>query len=94
MLFLVLVLFISCDYEVKKLQDDNWTGDNISDGLRCQTDSDCVAATCCHPVECVSSEYKPDCSGISCSMECAPDTMDCGQGGCMCIEGRCKTEFY
>lgn len=55
----------------------------------CSLDSDCVPAQCCHPTSCVSKEEAPDCSGIGCTEECKPGTMDCGQGYCACVNGEC-----
>jgi len=59
----------------------------------CQTDLDCAPAQCCHPTSCINKDYKPDCSGIVCTMECAPDTMDCGQGKCVCVDNACQVEW-
>ena len=59
-------------------------------------DVNCVPATCCHPTECVLEANAPDCSGILCSQECAPGTMDCGQGRCVfdaTVEGSCYVEW-
>lgn len=50
---------------------------------------DCVPAICCHPIECVSIEEAPDCSGVVCSAECKPGSLDCGQGSCEFVEGEC-----
>jgi len=55
----------------------------------CSADGDCVPAQCCHPTDCVKKELKPDCTGILCTMECAPGTMDCGQGHCACVDNKC-----
>ncbi len=59
----------------------------------CITDTDCVPAECCHPDTCVPIEKAPNCNGIFCTQECAPSTLDCGQGSCGCIEGRCNAVF-
>lgn len=56
----------------------------------CQADEDCVPATCCHPDDCVNLANRPDCEGIMCTMECAPNTMDCGQGYCACVDNECR----
>jgi len=56
----------------------------------CLDDSDCVPATCCHPASCVPKEQAPDCSRVVCTQECVPGTMDCGQGYCVCENGRCR----
>ena len=64
-----------------------------STSKECVTDADCVPATCCHPSNCVSINNKPNCEGIFCTQECAPNTLDCGQGSCQCIDGKCKAFF-
>ncbi|MBU1205095.1 MAG: hypothetical protein KJ968_00325 [Nanoarchaeota archaeon] len=56
----------------------------------CSKDLDCVPASCCHATECVPAGEAPNCEGIMCTMECRPDTMDCGQGFCMCMDNKCK----
>lgn len=56
----------------------------------CVTDSDCIPATCCHSFACVPITEKPNCNGIFCTQECAPGTLDCNQGNCMCVNGKCK----
>jgi len=58
----------------------------------CSIDSDCVPASCCHPTQCVAEINKPDCSSVSCTSECAPNTLDCG-GECICNNGRCKAQL-
>ena len=50
----------------------------------------CVSASCCHPKECVLESEAPNCSGVFCSMNCVPETMDCGQGHCGIIDGECE----
>ena len=57
---------------------------------KCLQDSDCVPATCCHPTDAVNKENAPTCGKIMCSQECAPETIDCGQGEIKCIENECK----
>lgn len=59
-------------------------------GDECVKDEDCVVASCCHPKECVPIGQKPDCTGMMCTLNCEPGTMDCGQGSCMCVKGVCK----
>ena len=59
----------------------------------CERDEDCDKATCCHPDSCINKDYQPDCEGIACTMECAPNTMDCGQGGCVCTDNTCQVEW-
>jgi len=61
--------------------------------VSCQTDADCVSATCCHPEACINKDYQPDCKDIDCTMECRPNTMDCGQGKCVCLDNTCQVEW-
>lgn len=58
----------------------------------CKADEDCVPATCCHADSCVNVENKPDCTGIMCTMECAPGTLDCG-GKCVCEGNVCTAQL-
>jgi hypothetical protein len=75
-------------------------GNNIpgtSDGDRdqrpsCSTDADCVPATCCHPEACTLRASAPRCSGVMCTEQCAPGTLDCGQARCVCLGGRCGVQ--
>jgi putative hemolysin len=59
----------------------------------CQSDNDCVPEFCCHSSTCVSMKYKPNCTGIFCTQECMPGTMDCNQGHCVCVNNSCKVEW-
>ncbi|MBI2666498.1 hypothetical protein HYX13_02705 [Candidatus Woesearchaeota archaeon] len=56
---------------------------------QCVFDSDCVPAGCCHPADAVNKDFAPDCSETFCTMECAPNTLDCGQGEVKCVDKRC-----
>lgn len=56
----------------------------------CSSDLDCVPSSCCHPDSCVNKNQAPNCSGIACTMMCAVNTLDCGQGSCSCIGGKCQ----
>jgi|GEM_PF-4878989 len=56
----------------------------------CAVDEDCIAEQCCHATSCVNKNYAADCSGKFCTMQCAENTLDCGQGHCGCIEGTCS----
>ncbi len=56
----------------------------------CALDSDCVSTTCCHATDAINQEFGPNCAGQLCSQECAPNTLDCGQGEIKCVEGECK----
>lgn len=56
----------------------------------CSTDTDCVPAECCHARETVNKEYAPRCEGMLCTMNCEPETLDCGQGEIKCVDGECQ----
>jgi len=62
-------------------------GENIE--KECALDADCVPASCCHPTSCTSKENAPNCTGMFCTQECAPSTLDCGQGKCECLNNKC-----
>ena len=62
---------------------------NTGTADECATDSDCVHATCCHADSCVAKENAPSCTGIMCTEECSPNTMDCNQGSCLCQKNKC-----
>ena len=55
----------------------------------CEVDGDCVPASCCHSSSCVPASESPNCSGLFCTSVCEPGTLDCGQGECSCIKGKC-----
>ena len=56
----------------------------------CFVDSDCVPAACCHASHAVNKEFAPKCAGMFCSQECAPGTIDCGQGQIKCVKNECE----
>lgn len=56
---------------------------------QCSRDVDCVPAQCCHSSDAVNKNYAPTCGGFFCTLECAPNTLDCGQGEIKCREGKC-----
>ncbi len=55
----------------------------------CESDDECVAASCCHSTDAVNKDHRPDCSNVFCTMECKPGTLDCGQGEIRCIDNKC-----
>ena len=75
--FLILLLLIACQAE-------------IDGSVYCETAMDCSAATCCHASEAVNNAYAPNCEGDMCSLNCEPNTLDCGQMKIDCIENRCS----
>ena len=64
-------------------------GSSVPNELACTQDSDCVAAQCCHADSAVNKDYVLDCSGMLCTADCQPGTMDCGQAVAKCVEGAC-----
>jgi len=65
----------------------------LGDELICETDSDCVPASCCHANSCVNVENKADCSSMKCTLSCEPGTLDCQQGKCVCENDRCTVKI-
>ena len=61
--------------------------------VECVFDKDCVPAGCCHPNTCTGIDKAPECDGISCTMNCEPETLDCNQGACLCVENKCQAAF-
>ena len=59
----------------------------------CFSDADCVKDSCCHASGCIAIGKAPKCEGVLCSQECAPETLDCGQGSCRCANNRCEVSF-
>jgi hypothetical protein len=55
----------------------------------CEKDSDCVAAQCCHATGAVNRNYAPKCTGVFCTLECRPGTLDCGAGALKCVDKKC-----
>ena len=51
-----------------------------------------VPASCCHSQLCVPTGLEPNCSGVFCSMQCEPNTLDCG-GSCACQKGKCAAIY-
>ena len=81
----LLVLSIFNDYFFPKF---DWKpGDPTA--YTCTQDSDCVPASCCHPTDAVNKDNAPDCSGTMCTMNCEPNTLDCGQGEIKCVKNEC-----
>ena len=80
-LFIILIIFLAKN---KK---------HIPPTKECQTDSDCVPASCCHANSCVNVENKADCSSMKCTLSCEPGTLDCQQGKCVCENDRCTVKI-
>lgn len=56
---------------------------------QCSVDADCVPVACCHATGAVNYEYGPSCEGVLCTLECQPETLDCGQGKVQCLQKQC-----
>ena len=65
------------------------TSISIPPEKQCSHDYDCVPLECCHPLDAVNKGHARDCTGLLCTMECVPATIDCGQGEIKCVEGAC-----
>lgn len=74
----------------------DWTQTTRRQEHRCHKNDDCVAAHACHPSSCVHHlQLQVDPSDVerACTANCAPGTMDCGAGHCVCEEGKCAVEW-
>ena len=56
--------------------------------FKCNSDLDCVPATCCHPTACINKAFAPNCTKAICTMYMAPGTLD--YGSCKCIDNTCE----
>lgn len=63
--------------------------DNDNDHKACETDTDCVPATCCHATDVINKNFAPDCSDMMCTMSCET-ALDCGRGKPVCKDGICE----
>jgi hypothetical protein len=57
--------------------------------LSCEVDADCVPEQTCHPSTCINEQNQEKMNVLFCTEECQPDTMDCGQGSCQCVNNQC-----
>jgi hypothetical protein len=86
---IIILLVIGFFLFTKNYYSSEETEQISNDSIECKTNTDCVPDSCCHPKGCIAIENKPDCQGVFCTMSCEPDTLDCGQGSCNCINGKC-----
>ena len=85
-LFLLGVVFlISCN--------GNNGSKEIPEEIKCEIDADCVPDGCCHADSCVNENFKPNCDEIMCTLSCEPETLDCGQGSCLCVNNKCSAKI-
>ena len=54
----------------------------------CNSNSDCVPATCCHPKVCINKAFAPNCKNTICTDVMTPNTLDYGK--CECINNTCE----
>ena len=89
--FLLLAFFIvGCSASTP---DDTSTVPNTTEAKECSIDTDCVPSSCCHASSCVSKDKAPSCSDSFCTLECTPNTLDCNQGSCSCVNNKCQVNF-
>lgn len=89
-IFLIMIIIALNNVQDEK-NNSGKINSTINDSIRsCNFDNDCVPASCCHASSCTLKSNEPNCAGISCTMDCKPNTLDCGQGSCSCIDGKCK----
>lgn len=65
----------------------------VATQIACQSDADCVKASCCHATTCAAVADAPDCSASVCTLDCRSGTMDCN-GGCLCQAGKCAARLW
>ncbi|MBS3169742.1 hypothetical protein J4210_04615 [Candidatus Woesearchaeota archaeon] len=56
---------------------------------QCSVSADCVPDACCHAAGAVNAPFAPDCSDTLCTLECRPETLDCGFGKIQCVKNAC-----
>ena len=69
--------------------DNETLGEAIGGKLEEYVREECVPASCCHATECVLKSEAPSCDEISCTMNCEPNTLDCGYGSCEFVNEKC-----
>lgn len=67
---------------------------NPGDKKYCETNEDCMPASCCHPNDAVNKANALNCQGIMCTQECRPGTIDCNQGEVICKGKQCGVLLY
>ena len=89
-LFSLILLISGC---TTSTPDDNVIIPDPTQLKECTVDSDCVPISCCHASSCVPKDKAPNCSDSFCTLECAPNTLDCNQGSCSCVNNKCQINF-
>lgn len=70
-----------------------WPKSSEPKDFECESYLDCVPVECCHATGCIHKNYAPDCSDVTCTLECQPNTLDCNQGYCDCTNEICVAIF-
>ncbi len=92
-LSLILTVLIACGGGSSN-QESTKSGTGEESSISgCQTEADCVPASCCHPKECILASNAPDCEEAMCTTDCKEGTMDCGKGTCSCVQGACTVKW-
>lgn len=76
------------DTDTDSDSDSDTDSDSDSD-TDSDSDPECVPAECCHPTSCVEKSEAPVCDDVGCTENCEPNTLDCGQGFCDFVDGKC-----
>lgn len=92
LIFLAISLFFKPDF--LRIREERWSGNQSvtrpgAESATCNTDNECVPASCCHARACVPAGDRPVCEGIRCTLFCEPGTLDCGQARCGCVNNQC-----
>ena len=86
-ILLMILLAVLIYFIIQNSENGDENGGVIE--RECETDSDCVASSCCHPDSCVSIENAPNCDRAICTEVCL-GPLDCGAGYCGCINNKCE----
>jgi len=88
---ILIILIIAVLLDIKNLVNNlnEEESNEVSLNASCFSDQDCVPAPCCHATSCVPMSQAPSCKGVFCTMDCKPNTLDCGQGKCACVNNKC-----
>jgi hypothetical protein len=88
-IFLVII-FVFVVWSLIRLPDDS---SNREIARECLSDSDCIPSSCCHSASCMPRSNFSKCASVMCTTDCRPDTMDCGQGSCVCVNNKCNVQW-
>ncbi|MFH1275762.1 MAG: hypothetical protein ABIH82_01490 [Candidatus Woesearchaeota archaeon] len=89
-MFILMLFLVSCSNSVL----DSVSADDVPVEKVCTIDSDCLPKECCHAKGAINKDSAPDCAMAICTMNCEPETLDCGQGEVKCVEGSCEAIIF